>query len=327
MENKTDIKALAPKMTKFGKWVVLILLAFILIWPLSAGLYWTVYKAYTLIDTTQFPDLDPNLKALHQTKTPESAPAQKGAALLASIRNRLQQEMDSTFGWSINDLIISPTRWLDNRANRQRGTIFATRMMVTFYSTNLAKYGKVDKENKNLKEARETYFAFTSNSWWFPSSESQYEKGIAELQKYEADLVKGDASAVFNMRTDDMFNMLAFIIGKQFLDEPLGLLVQSNDNVPYTELDDQIYYTQGIILVLRDVLRTFVRLYPEVQEKGGKENIRIAFKEMNQICTFDPLIVLRGDHDSIMADHRGKMARYLISIRERIDDLAQSIKS
>jgi hypothetical protein len=48
---------------------------------------------------------------------------------------------------------------------------------------------------------------------------------------------------------------------------------------------------------------------------------------MNQVCTFDPLIVLRGDHDSITADHRGKMARYLIAIRERINDLAQSIKS
>ena len=235
--------------------------------------------------------------------------------------------MDSTFGWSINDLIISPTRWLDNRASRQRGTIFATRMMTTFFSTNLAKYGKVDKENQNLKEAREKYFAFTSDSWWFPSSESQYKKGIAEIKQYEADLLKGDGGAVFNMRTDDMYNMLDFIIGKQFLDEPLGLLVQSNDQVPYTELDNHVYYTQGIILVLRDVLRTFVQLYPEVQEKGGKENIGIAFKEMDQICTFDPLIILRGDHDSIMADHRGKMARYLISIRERINDLAQSIKS
>ena len=74
-------------------------------------------------------------------------------------------------------------------------------------------------------------------------------------------------------------------------------------------------------------MRTFVHLYPEAEEKGGKENIHIAFKEMDQICTFDPLMVLRGDHDSIMADHRGKMARYLISIRERINDLAQSIKS
>ena len=327
MDNKIEKKSLIPQMTKFGKWTVLILLAFILIWPLTAGMYWGVYRAYTLVDPTRFAGTDANIAAIHQSTTQESTPAQKGAALLAATRNRLEQEMGSTFGWSLNDLVISPTRWLDNRANRQRGTIFATRMMATFYSTNLAKYGKVDKENENLKEAREKYFAFTSDNWWFPSSESQYEKGIAELQKYEADLVKGDTGAVFNMRTDDMFNMLEFIISSQFMDEPLGLLVQSNDDVPYTDLDDHIYYTQGITLVVRDVLRTFVHLYPEVQEKGGKDNIRIAFKEIEQICTFDPLMVLRGDHDSIMADHRGKMARYLISIRERINDLAQSIKS
>ena len=320
-------KALIPRMTKFGKWVILTLMAFILIWPLSAGLYWTVYKAYTVIDQTRFPKLNENVSAMLKSTTPSSSPAQKGAVLSASIRNRLEQEMNSTFGWSVNDLLISPTRWLDNRANRQRGTIFATRMLITYFSTNLAKYGKVDAENNDLKEARETHFAFTADSWWFPSSEDQYEKGIKLLKKYEADLVRGDANAIFNLRTDDMHNMLEFIIGNQFLDQPLGLLVQSNDEVPYTQLDDQIYYTQGVILVLRDTLRAFIHLYPEVKEKGGKENIQIAFREMDQICTFDPLIVLRGSHDSIMADHRGKVARYLISVRERINDLAQSIKS
>ena len=325
MENKSEKKSLIPKMTKFGKWVVLIMLAFILIWPLSAGLYWTVYKAYTIVDPTRFPELDQNIIALLQKTTPDSDQRQKGAALLAALRNQLQNEMDSTFGWSVNDLLISPTHWLDNRANRQLGVIFATRMMVNFFSTNLAKYGKVDAENQQLKEAREGYFAFAADSWWFPSSENQYEKGIARLKKYESDLLEG--KAIFNMRTDDMYNMLAYIISTQFLDQPLGLLVQSNDEVAYTDLDDRIYYTQGVVLVLRDVLRTFVHLYPEIKEKGGEENIRIAFKEMNQICTFDPLIVLRGDHDSIMADHRGKMARYLISVRERISDLAESIKS
>jgi len=320
-------KSLVPRMTKLGKWLVLILLAFILIWPLSAGLYWTVYKVYTILDPTRFPELNPDITALLQETTPDSSQAQKGAVLSASMRNRLEQEMNSTFGWSVNDLIISPTRWLDNRANRQRGTIFATRMLTNFFATNLAKYGKVDAENDNLKKARETYFAFTSDSWWFPSSEKQYEKGIELLKQYEADLIRGDATAIFNMRTDDMYNMLAFIISNQFLDQPLGLLVQSNDEVPYSELDDRIYYTQGVILVLRDTLRTFVHLYPGIKEKGGEENIRIAFREMDQICTFDPLIVLRGDRDSIMADHRGKMAKYLISVRERINDLAQSIKS
>jgi hypothetical protein len=318
-------KSLIPKMTKFGKWMVLILLAFILIWPLSAGLYWTVYKGYTLLDQTRFPELDHNITQLLEKTTAKSDQPHKGAALSASIRNRLEQEMNSTFGWSVNDLIISPTRWLDNRANRQRGTIFATRMLTNHFSTNLAKYGTVDAENKDLQAAREMHFAFTPEKWWFPSSENQYEKGIELLKKYESDLIKGDA--VFNLRTDDMYNMLAYIISNQFLDQPLGLLVQTNDEVAYTELDNRIYYTQGVILVLRDALRTFIHLYPEVKEKGGEKNIEIAFREMDQICDFDPLIVLRGDHDSIMADHRGKMARYLISIRERINDLAQSIKS
>jgi hypothetical protein len=327
MENKPPGKSLLPTMTKFGKWVVLILLAFILIWPLSIGLYWTVYKGYTMLDPTRFPELDRNITVLLQETAPDSSSAQKGAALSVATRNRLEQEMNSIFGWSINDLIISPTSWLDNRANRQRGTIFATRMIVNFFSTTLAKYGQVDKENEYLKEAREKYFAFTSDKWWFPSSESQYKKGISLLKKYASEVLVEDTKTVFNLRTDDMHNLLEFIISKQFLDQPLGLLVQSNDDVPYSELDDRIYYTQGVILVLRDVLQTFIHLYPEVSEKGGKENIRIALKEMDQVCDFDPLIVLRGDHDAIMADHRGKMARYLIAIRERINDLAQSIKS
>ena len=63
-QNKTETKSLIPRMTKFGKWAVLILLAFILIWPLSIGLYWTVYKAYTIVDPTRFPELDASVTAL-----------------------------------------------------------------------------------------------------------------------------------------------------------------------------------------------------------------------------------------------------------------------
>jgi hypothetical protein len=213
---------------------------------------------------------------------------------------------------------------MDNRASRQRGTIFATRMLTSFYSTNLAKLGNVDAENEMLKAAREKHFAFTEDSWWLPSSEKQYKKGLALLKQYEDSLDRGES--VYNMRSDDMYNLLMFIIGNQFIDQPLGLLVQTNDEVPYTQLDNRIYYTQGVILVLRDVLQMFVHLYPEIKEKGGKDNIRIAFREMHAIATFDPLLVLRGDHDSTMADHRGKMARYLIAIRERINDVAQSIR-
>jgi hypothetical protein len=318
------LKNLIPKMTTFGKWSVIFLLAFILIWPLTVGIYWGIYKAYTYIDPAKFPWSGSNIHSILDQIKPDSADLEKGIALSAAISNRLEEELGSPFGWSVNDLVISPTRWLDNRANRQQGVIFATRMLINFFSTNLAKYGTVDAENELLKEARERHFAFSADSWWFPSSESEYRNGIELLRKYKDELAAG--KAVYNMRSDDMYNMITFIIGNQFLDQPLGLLVQPNNEVPYTELDDRIYYTQGVILVLRDFIQTFVYLYPEIKEKGGEENIRIAFREMEQICTFDPLIVLRGEHDSVTADHRGKVARYLIHIRERINDLAQSIR-
>ncbi len=313
-----------PKMTRFGKWVLFVVLAFFLVWPLTMGLYWLVYRGYTALDPARFPWAGSDLAAAVTGASPEAAEAEKGVLLAGALRHRLEQELSSPFGWSVNDLLISPTRYLDNRANRQRGVIYATRMLINFFSTNLAKYGTVEAENEMLKEAREKFFAFSEDSWWFPSSESQYRKGIERLRGYEKALREG--KAVYNMRTDDMYNLLVFITGSQFMDQPLGLLVQTNEEVPYLKLDDRIYYTQGVILVLRDFLRTFVALYPEIKQKGGEENIKIAFRDMEQVCTFDPLVVLRGEHDSIMADHRGKMARYLISIRERVNDLAQSIR-
>jgi hypothetical protein len=313
-----------PKMTRFGKRIVLILTALLLIWPLTYGVYWMIYTGYTALDQTRFPQSDPRVLSVLQEISADAEETQKGAALSTALRSRLQEELDSTFGWSVNDLWFSPTRWLDNRANRQRGTIFATRMLLNFFSTNLAKYGAVDAENNELKQAREKRFAFTEDSWWFPSSESEYRKGIELLQKYENDLIEGQA--VYNMRSDDMYNLLHYITGEQFLDQPLGLLVQSNDEVPYNELDDRIYYTQGVVLVTRNFLKAFFYLYPEVKAKGGEDNLRIAMRDIDRICTFDPLVVLRGEHDSIMADHRGKMARYLISVRERVNDVAQSIR-
>ena len=311
-------------MTTFGKWSVIVLLAFILIWPLTVGIYWGLYKGYTTIDSTKFPWFRSKIHSVLDKIKSDAGEPRKGIAMCGALRNRLEEELDSPFGWSVNDLIISPTRWLDNRANRQKGAIFATRMLINFFSTNLAKYGKVDAENDFLKEAREKFFAFSEDSWWFPSTESQYREGIALMRKYDDELAAG--KAVYNMRSDDMYNMLTFIIGKQFLDQPLGLLVQPDNEVAYTELDDRIYYTQGVVLVLRDFIRTFVYLYPVIKEKGGEENIKIAIQEMELICTFDPLIVLRGKHDSVTADHRGKMARYLISFRERLNDVAQSIR-
>lgn len=314
----------APKSHKTLKFFIVVLLALLLLWPLTFGLVWLGDQGYTWLDPTRFPFSESRIHAVLKSVPTDASETQKGAALSHALTNRMEEELDSTFGWSVNDLWVSPTRWLDNRGSRQRGVIFATRMLAMFYATNLAKYGTVDAENEWLKEAREKRFAFSEDSWWLPSSESEYRKGIELQRKYETAVM--DGKAVFNMRSDDLYNLFTFVLSNQVLDQPLGLLVQATEDVGYTELDDRIYYTQGVVLVLRDFLGAIVQLYPVVREKGGDENIRIAFREMERVCTFDPLVVLRGRHDSIMADHRGKMASYVISIRERLNDVAQSIR-
>ncbi len=313
-----------PKRRSFWKALVGILLALLCAWPAAFGVAWLTEYGYAAIDPTRFPFAESPVQAVLQGVTADSPEPQKGAALARAMVVRLDHEMGSTFGWSVNDLWVSPTRWLDNRANRQRGTIFATRMLTVFFATQLAKYGTVDAENEWLKEAREKRFAFSEDNWWLPSSESEYRKGIELVNRYAAAVAEG--KAVFNMRSDNLYNLFTFILGNQFLDQPIGLLVQATEEVPYTELDDRIYYTQGVVLVLRDFLWATTRLFPAIREKGGNENLQIAFGQMERVCTFDPLVVLRGRHDSIMADHCGKMASYLITIRERLNDVAQSIR-
>ncbi len=316
-------KGVFKNLSSLGKKIIIFLLIVIFIWPVTGFVVWGTHKIYSSIDKASFPNLDPKVQSIIQNTSSETPEKQKGVALCEVMINRMQQEMDSIFGWTVNDLIISPTSWLDNRDNRQLGTLFATRLLVGFFSTNFAKVGSAAKENEALKEAREQYFAFSADSWWFPSSEEQFRKGIQKVRQYEEELRNGNAA--FIVRTDSLYKLFHFIISPEFLDQPLGLLVEENFEVGYTELDDRVFYTQGVILVLRDFLATINHLYPVIKNRGGKENIRVALKMMDKICNFNPVIVLRGDHDSLFADHRSKMTRYLLNVRERLRDVAQSL--
>lgn len=322
-KNKKPLSSPAKQMVWWAKYLIIFSLIVILIWPLGLGLLWTMNGLYKLIDPTEFPTLDDNIVNIIKTTSAESPPAKKGVALCEAMINRLNDELNSRLGWTVNDIWISPTAWVDNRDNRQRGVIFATRLLTNFFATNFAKYGGAGAEDEGLKKAREEYFAYTPDSWWFPSSEDQYKKGIEMIRDYEKRLLQKDA--VYNVRSDKLYSLFSYILSAEFLDQPLGLLVEENEKVKYTDLDDRIYYTQGVVLVLRDFLKVLTHIYPEIESRGGKDNLKLAFDAMDKICTYDPLIVLRGEHDSIWADHRGKLARYLLTVRERLRDVTNSL--
>ncbi|NMC49657.1 MAG: DUF2333 family protein [Desulfovibrio sp.] len=302
---------------------LIIAAGFILFWPVAFYAVGLLNGVYDAVDPTRFAEVDESVKSLAQNVTENTPAPEKGAILAEAIIHQLEREMDSTFGWSANDIL--PTRFLDNRASRQKGVIFATRMLIRFFSTRCSKHGAMGAEHEGLKEAREKRLVYAEDVWGFfhSSTESEYRKGLDLVRQYEKQMAEG--TAVFNLRTDDIYDLLTYITGREFLDQPMGLLIQSGEDVSFSDEDDRIYYAQGAMLVVRDFLYALVKCYPSIGQKGGEENLKEAFRAMDKICSFDPPFVVEGSHDSMLADHRGKMARYYITVISRLNDVTQSV--
>jgi hypothetical protein len=133
-------------------------------------------------------------------------------------------------------------------------------------------------------------------------------------------------TAVFNLRTDDIYDLLTYITGREFLDQPMGLLIQSGEDVVLPPTRTTASTTpRGPCWLCATASTPWSSAYPSIGQKGGEENLKEAFRAMDKICSFDPPFVVEGSHDSMLADHRGKMARYYITVISRLNDVTQSV--
>lgn len=315
------------------------------------GLWWTFSGVSYLFSTTEWHEISPSVHAkIMEVKThpafnnpdadsssKEDLEHQKGRVLALAIVSRLEVELAD--GWTPQYLFVNPKSHFDNAVNRKIGVLTATTLLQKFFSTTMAKYGSMDPENPWMQEARERDFTYGPRTWGFfeRSSYSAYEDGVANVHKYAdkligvkvADKRKDDSRAIVNIKANEIYEMLTFVLSKNFIDVALGWLSEPGENLTWTELDDRVYFAQGMTLVLRDVITVLKELYPEKitnVDKGGTENLEEAMVAMNKISTFNPLVVLRGKEDSMFADHRGKMARYMFTVRERLLDVAETIR-
>ncbi len=266
-------------------------------------------KIYSVIDKTQF-------ELPYQVNTEDS---NKANAVLNSITNQLQFELDSTFGWSANDFLFN-YYILDNRAYRQFGVYVATKVLFDHFSVEFAKLGSADKENDDLYSARMNYLALSPSKWGYlfiPSAESYYSKALELMRKYLADV--NSEKATFNARPDDIYSAFELIISDKLIGYAIGLLQNSKD-LPFTAVDNNIYEVQGMMLVVRDYFNALYTLYPDVTDKGNTENFNIAMDYLNTICTFDPLLVTKTFNSSEY------MISLLIFARNRIEDIKKSIR-
>ncbi len=274
---------------------------------------WGFQKLYALTDQTVFPE------CYQVSYSPEMTEEEKGVQLLDALVNRMRYELDSTYGWSANDIIFN--KWvMDNRAYRQFGTYVATKMLLDNYSTVIAKLGSSDRENENLYKARLNQFAFAPQRWgifFIPSAEQAYKKGLNSIKKYQTDLL--NKKAVYNARTDDIYEAFNVILGETVFGYALGLL-QISQNLSFYELDNKIYEVQGVILVVRDYLNALYTLYPEIAAKGNAENFAQAMSLLDKICTYDPLYITSTVNSGEL------IVSYLLFARNRISDIRDSIR-
>ena len=273
-------------------------------------LFWAGNKLYSKIDQTEFPEPMPIQDVSSLTDL------DKGKLVADSIIHQMKYELNSTFGWSINDILFN-SYFLDNRASRQYGVYHATKVLMDLYSMNIAKLGSNDKENQFLYSARLNQFAIDPRSFIFPSAESSYKKGIELVEEYKKSLDNG--SGVYNCRTDDLYASFDTVIGENLLGYALGLL-QNTQDLSFYELDNKIYEVQGIVLVVRDFINTIYQLYPEINNKGNAENMEAAMNYMNRICTYDPFYITAKLNSGEL------IISYVLFAKNRLEDIRNSIK-
>lgn len=273
-------------------------------------LFWAGNKLYSKIDQTEFPEPMPIQDVSSLTDL------DKGKLVADSIIHQMKYELNSTFGWSINDILFN-SYFLDNRASRQYGVYHATKVLMDLYSMHIAKLGSNDKENQFLYSARLNQFAIDPRSFIFPSAESSYKKGIELVEEYKKSLDNG--SGVYNCRTDDLYASFDTVIGENLLGYALGLL-QNTQDLSFYELDNKIYEVQGIVLVVRDFINTIYQLYPEINNKGNAENMEAAMNYMNRICTYDPLYITAKVNSGEL------IISYVLFAKNRLEDVRDSIR-
>ncbi len=275
------------------------------------AIFWGGQKFYGSIDRVVFPDrFAVPADALN---LPEK---EKGKLLLDAITNQMRYEMNSTFGWSFNDIIFN--RFIfDNRAYRQYGVYHATKFLLDLYSTEIAKLGSTDKESDFLYRARINNFALDPRSFLFPSAEGAYKKGFALLDKYKESLDSG--KGVYNCRTDDLYTSFLVVTGDNLLGYALGLLQNAQD-IPFYELDNRIYEVQGIALVVRDFVNALYDLYPEIRQKNNEDNMKAANNFLNRIAMYNPLYITSSFNSGEL------IISYLLFARARLTDISQSLR-
>ena len=172
-----------------------------------------------------------------------------GAAYVTTTVSLMENELNCGGGWLPNDIIMSPTWWLDNKQSFQLGVLEVVRYNTRVLRDALSRQRTTDSIDSDCDKAF-TSFSNDPYKWIFPSAEGKYRQGIDRLDAYGQRLSLGSAN--FYPRSDNLIQLLEQYVSllggvnTRLLNASRRHAEPASVKVGWTQIDDNFYYAQGV---------------------------------------------------------------------------------
>lgn len=269
-----------------------------------------------------------------------------GYVSTATLITLVNSMLDKPGGYLSND-IMPPSIWMDNVPNWEFGVLVQIRDFARALRNDISRSQSQSLEDNDLAIA-EPQFNFNSESWIFPSTESEYRTGNEALESYLIRLSSQEQKdAQFYARADNLAAWLAIVekrLGSlsQRLSASVGQIRINTDlagdpaaqqstpspaemvtKTPWSQIDDVFYETRGSAWALIHLLKAAEHDFSDVLiDKNALLSLRQIIRELEatQETVWSPMIS-NGSGFGFLANHSLVMASYISRANAAIIDL------
>ena len=265
-----------------------------------------------------------------------------GSASIAALINVAETLLTKPGGFLSND-IMPPGVYLDNIPNWEFGVLVQVRDFSRAFREGFSRSQSQSTEDIDLIVA-EPLFNFTTDSWIFPASESEYRKAILSLKSYQGRLADIDnAEAQFYARADNLSSWFSNVESRLgSLSQRLSMsAVQPTDDVAavsrggleieqdalvktaWLEIDNVFFEARGSTWALLHFLQAVqVDFADVIDDKNAGPSLRQVVRELesSQEALVFP-VVLNGGGYGLFANHSLTIANYISRANAAIIEL------
>ncbi|MCG8426161.1 MAG: DUF2333 family protein [Chromatiales bacterium] len=269
-----------------------------------------------------------------------------GSYTTATLLTAMETLLNKPGGYLSND-ITPPSLFLDNIPSWEFGVLIQSRDLARSLRNDMSRSQSQSLENTDLATA-EPQFNYSNDSWIFPATEGEYNKGIAALEAYLIDLSQtGKQNTQFFARADNLRDWLAVVekrlgslsqrlsasVGQERINTDLAgdpSAAQSTNTpdhvavqTPWLEIDDVFYEARGSTWALIHFLKAVEVDFQDIlKKKNALVSLRQIIRELEatQESLSSP-VVLNGGGFGVFANYSLVMASYISRANAAVIDL------